>query len=212
MKHSLIVLLAALMTTAAFAQTETQTENGLSTSIDKFQIGHAQKGITVGAEYMNITNVRLEMNSQKVNLHTHLGMTGIRVGYNQTPDTGFGFNAIASYLESFNKSEAGDEKTAFFVPSGNLTYGFQQYLTGYAGFNVAFLTSPSRDKDMFKPAVGLQAGLGARFTKNLTLSAGYTILSQRVDFKTYVYSNGNEQRQEGYLTMSGFNSNVTYTF
>jgi len=211
MKHSLIVLLAALMTTAAFAQ----TENDLSTSIDnidKFQIGHAQKGVTVGVEYMNITDVRLELNSQKFNLNTHLGVTGIRVGYNQTPDTGFGFNAIASYLESFNKSEAGDEKTAFFVPSGNLTYGFQKYLTGYAGFNVAVMTSPSSAKDMFKPAMGLQAGLGARFTKNLTLSAGYTILSQRVDFKTYVYSNGNEQRQEGYLTMSGFNSNVTYTF
>ena len=208
MKHSLIVLLTAIMTSAAFAQTETS----LSTEVDRFEAGHGQKGITVGAEYMNITDIRSRVGSEKSSVTTHLGMTGVRVGYNQTPDVGFGFTAIASYLQSFNKSEAGaDEKVAFFVPSGNLTYGFQKYLTGYAGFNVGVLTAPSDMKKYFKPAIGWQAGLGVRVTKNVALNAGYTVISQQVDYKTYTYSGG-EEKQTGYIDFGGFNSNLTYTF
>jgi hypothetical protein len=187
-----------------------QNGSGISTSMKKQDAGFSQQGFLVGAEYMNITELKIKIGSDEHSESGHLGMGGVRIGYNDTPDTGFGFNAGASFIRRTNKSES-DGDFGFIIPSGNLTYGFQKYITGYAGLNVAILEEPSEAKEFFKPDLGLQAGLGFRFTKNIALNAGYMVIGQRV--KTTVYDNYEATSEEdGKVYYSGFNSSLVYTF
>jgi opacity protein-like surface antigen len=206
MKTQLTVFLASLMACTAFAQ----SGSGVSTSMKKRDAGFSQEGFQIGAEYMNISELRVKIGSDDRSESGHLGMAGVRIGYNHTPDTGIGFNAGASFLQRINHSEAVDN-FSFFIPSVNLTYGFHKYVTGFAGPNVAFLNEPSEAKEFFKPDLGLQAGLGFRFTENIALNAGYLVIGQRV--RATVYHNGEQiSDDEGHVYYSGFNSSLVYTF
>jgi len=174
-----------------------------------------QKGFYIGSEYMNLTDMRVTVRgtSEYGNFNdryeggTHLGVAGIRLGYAQTPEKGFGFEAGARLLESLNRSEYGDTKLQMIVPEGNLTGAVNRYFLGYIGLNVAVWTG-STEASKYKPGVGGQIGLGARFSKHFALNAGSTLMNQTLS-STSEFGNS---KFDAEILVSGFTANLTYTF
>jgi hypothetical protein len=203
-----VVLMFALMLSASsFAQ-----DNQLSTRASK-PASPSPLGIYVGADYMNLTDVHAQRTaktpygtySDHAEYGAQLGMAGITVGYDRTPDSGIGFKAGLRLLESFNRSEYGDDKLQMIIPEVNLTLAATNWLVGYAGANAAVWTGSSAAYK-FKTQIGGQAGLGLRFTKNIGLNAGYTIMSEKISESNF----GTETDLD--LQISGFNTNLTYMF
>jgi opacity protein-like surface antigen len=186
-------------------------ENVMSTS-QKYENG--QKGMYVGVDYMNLTDAHVKITAKSDTYGnfndnsvggTHLGLAGVTLGYTQTPEQGLGFSMGARLLESFNQSEYGDTKLQAIIPEANLTLAANRYFIGYVGANAAVLTGSST-ASKFKTQLGLQGGLGVRFTKNLALNAGYTMINQKMTNSDGAFD------IEAEFQWSGFNSNVVYTF
>jgi len=207
-KQIFILVITALLASVAFAQ------SNISTSVESKYIGNSQRGFQVGIEYINLTDQQWEDTTSFGGETRHekgaggmqAGVGGLRLGYNQTPEKGFGFNGALVYLETINKSEVG-EKLVILLPQGNLTYGMNRYLMGYAGLNVSVFSQNNRELEYYNPSVGAQFGFGVRATKNILVHAGYAMMRQqhKMDF-------GNGYSTEGYTQFSGFNSNISYVF
>jgi len=208
--HILGLTLATLVASSAFAQ-----DNNTTSQMKRPQ-DSSQKGIFVGAEYINITDMNIEItakskngfgsNSDKSSGGGHLGMAGVRLGYSQTPTVGAGFNAGLTVLTGINKSEYGDDNVTAYLPQGNFTFGFNKMLMAYIGPNIAILRSSSSFNDIYKPDIGGQIGLGLRLSKNLSLAAGSTLIRQKIEI------DDSDVSATGELQLSGFTSNLTYTF
>jgi hypothetical protein len=206
-KKSVLILVLAL-SFSAFAQNNVVT--------GKFHEGErSQKGFYVGADYMNLTDVHVKItangswgsSSSKSEGGLHLGAAGVRLGYTQTPETGVGFEGGVRILETFNSSEYGDMKLQMIIPEANIKFAVNRFFLGYAGFNTAVWTG-STTANRYKTGLGGQAGLGIRFNKELALNTGYTIMNQ-------TYSETSSEFGSNFnldLQISGFNSNLTYTF
>lgn len=108
-------------------------------------------------------------------------------------------------MESFNRSEYEDTKLYIVMPQANLTVAANQMLIAYAGGNVAVL-SGSSSISKYKSSLGLQAGLGLRFSKDISISAGYTMMNQRFE------ETQDNVEVEADVRLSGFNSSLLYTF
>ncbi|MEZ0392782.1 MAG: outer membrane beta-barrel protein [Pseudobdellovibrionaceae bacterium] len=204
-----VFILTLIASISSFAQS-----NSLSTNMSKTSSGNSQKGFYIGADYMNISDVKIDYSfrgngrsaSGDTVGGTHIGMGGITLGYNKTPDRGFGFSAGARFLESFNRSEYEDWKIQMIIPEANLTLAVNSLLVIYAGLNSAVFTgSSSADRLQSRP--GFQSGLGFRLTKNVAWNAGYTIINQHINDKLEIGT-----AAEVDVRYSGFNSNLTYTF
>lgn len=172
-------------------------------------------GIYVGLTYMNLSDIKMDYKakhkptgtkfSDSSTGGTHLGMAGIAAGYDRTPDFGLGFNAGAQLMESFNRSEYGDTKLYIVMPQANLTVAANRMLTAYAGGNVA-VWSGSSAANKYQSQLGLQAGLGLRFSKDIALSAGYTMMNQKYE------TTEDNIEIDAEFRVSGFNSALVYTF
>lgn len=202
-----VVLFSLFLSCAALAQNTSITGKGSGGD-------HSQKGFYIGFDYMNLTDVHSKIifssDAGKADYEengTHLGTAGIRLGYNSTPESGFGYEAGARFLENFNKSEygGGDNKLYMIIPEVNATFAANRFLVGYIGINAAIFNG-STAAEQYKTDVGGQLGLGFRFTKELALNAGYTILRQRASLTNSSFDADVEYQ------IGGFNSNLTYTF
>lgn len=204
----LVIVFVLLTSISSFAQS-----NSLSTNVSKSK-GKSQKGFYMGLDYMNLTDLQIKYkfksdygnHSGRSERGTSLGVGGVTLGYNQTPDRGFGFSAGARFLEAINRSEYGDQKLQMIIPEGNITLAASSLFTIYAGLNAAVWTG-STAATQYKTQLGAQAGMGLRFTKNLALNAGYTMMNQK-------YSETDDYLTEYELEMqiSGFTSSLVYTF
>ena len=203
-----ILLAAMFLTTTAFAQgTSTNT---MSTRPDR---DHAQKGVYLGYEYMNLSDIHLRYKFSGTGFNssgyreggTHLGMSGINVGYNSTPDVGLGFKAGARILGAMNASEYGEKRIDMIIGEGNLTAAVNSYLAGYVGLNLAKF-SGSQEIEKYETQVGGQFGVSVRFSNSIAANAGYTMLNQRRSSST------DEQKETLEVLFSGFNTSFAYTF
>lgn len=203
----IVLMFALMLSISSFAQ-----DNNLSTRASR-PASPSPLGIYVGLDYMNLTDVHMQYSAKTpygtytdhMESGTHLGMAGIAVGYDRTPDRGIGFKAGLRLLESFNRSEFGEDKLQMIIPEVNLTVAATNWLVGYAGANAAVWTGSSAAYK-YKTQLGGQAGLGLRFTKNIALNAGYTILSQKASDSSF----GTDVDMD--IQVSGFNTNLTYMF
>lgn len=189
----------------------------------------SQEGFFVGFEYMNLTDIHIksegsssstdkdgnvysESRSDSSVAGTHMGLAGISLGYNSTPESGVGFIIGLRLMESFVRSEWGDQKLGIVMPEASLSFAFGKYAYSYAGLNVGKFSNSSGYND-FKPQIGAQIGLGLRFTPYLALNAGYTMIRQELN-NSYTYSSSSgtvrgESKAE--FQISGFSSGLSYT-
>lgn len=100
---------------------------------------------------------------------------GVSVGYAHIPNSQFGWTANLSYLEVSNS----DTKIGLLRADGNLALGLNQIVHLKGGLNVTKLTSGASDS--WKPALGIQAGVGLQATRNLGFDLGYVVMSQTAE-------------------------------
>lgn len=171
------------------------------------------RGFFVGVDYMNLTDMTSSSTSTRSGVRTsestqggtHLGMGGIRMGYNQAPDIGFGFNAGLRLLQTMNASEAGGGKAQMLIPDVNLIYAVNRIFVPYVGVNTTFLTSENSTAD-YQNRIGGQLGLGVRFTRKMMMSIGSTLVSLGTKYQD------TKDETEGEFQLNGFTTNLTYTF
>lgn len=204
----LALALILTVTSNCFAQ-----QNSMSTTLPK-PVDNSQNGLYVGLDYMNLTDIHIKWESHSSDFSGtakdeggfHLGLAGVSFGYNKTPEQGLGVSAGLRLFQKLNHNENGDNtKIQIIVPEANFTLAANRYLTGYAGLNAAVLTGSTSTND-YRTQLGGQVGLGLRFTRNVAMNAGYTIIRQKVSYRSADYSSDAD------FQFSGFNSNVTYTF
>ena len=192
---------------SAFAQ------GSISTSQEKIAPSESQNGMYVGADYMNITDVHMKFTARSQGQTfssssvggVSLGMAGVTLGYNKTPEIGLGFRGGAQLLQSINKSESGDTTFQILIPEFNGTLAIHQKAVLFAGVNTS-VWGGSEGFRKYKSGLGLQAGITGRINRNLALNAGYTMMTQTLSDNSF----GSSVEME--VQASGFNSNVTYTF
>lgn len=207
MKKIIAILSLLSMTSTVFAQGHISTEKMKKPD-------YSQKGFYLGLSYINLTDVHAAFtssgsageNSGYSESGTHIGLAGVTLGYNRTPEKGFGFSAGAQILEAINRVEFDDEKLNIFLPEVNATFALNRSMLFFAGLN-AGVWSGSETAKKFKTQLGGQGGIGIRFNRDLALNAGYTMMNQK-------YSDDSEGHQQfdADLQYSGFNSTLTYTF
>jgi hypothetical protein len=211
MKKIALAIALVCTTVNAFGQ-----KNEMRTTTTMPKVETTKRGFYVGMDYINLTDAQIKLTSTNKTDNsatfsfdekatTHMGIAGLRLGYSQTPISGFGFNAGLRMLETFNRSEYGDAKIQIFIPEGNLEYAINQYLVPYIGVNFSVWTGSS-DLNVYRPGAGLQTGIGFQFNRSLVLTAGYTLLSQTME------DEDSDSSSKGQILLGGFSSNLTYTF
>jgi hypothetical protein len=206
---NLVLILTLVTSTIGFAQ-----DQAIRTRIVKKPKTNAQQGVYVGLDYMNLTDVHAKVSaktpygnfSDSTESGTALQMAGLTIGYNQTPDTGLGFSAGSRFLENFidRKGET-NQKLQMIVPEANLTFAATSNFILYGGANLSFWRASETDQT-YEAQIGGQAGLAFRFTKDIALNMGYTVLNQKASTKT------SDMNADFELQLSGFTSNLIYTF
>ncbi|MES3037701.1 MAG: hypothetical protein V4736_07315 [Bdellovibrionota bacterium] len=206
MKKLVVAIVGSvLVSQGAFAQGQS-----MSMQLEKPAI----KGFYVGADYMNLTDIKVKAtafggayfratgtNESKSEGGTHVGMAGVRLGYIHPSPTKFAIGGGVRLIESFNRSEWGDSKVQIVMPEANLIYSFTEKVNTYGGINYAKFTGSSAANE-FKPQLGLQAGLGMKFTRAISANAGYTMMGETIE----------DDRVKMEFVISGFNTNVNYSF
>jgi opacity protein-like surface antigen len=189
-------------------------QNELRTNLPNVE--GTKRGFFIGVDYMNLTDLtaKFETKSKDGSYHNtanytetgHIGMGGLRLGYNQTPTFGPGFNAGLRMVETLNRSEwGGDNKVQMFIPEANFQFAFGENFVPYIGLNTSLWTGSST-MNVYRPGLGAQAGISFQFKRSVALNLGYTLLTQ-----TY------EQDDSGYeskgdIQTGGFTTSVNYTF
>lgn len=178
-------------------------------------------GISVGAEYINITDVnvtakfsdRYGSSTYTSKGGTHLGMAGFGAAFNKLDPNALGAIVKLRILQSFNKSEVGDDtKVTMIIPEANLAYSFNSAFSIYGGGNVSIWRG-SEQINKYTPGLGLQAGLLFK-VNDISLNAGSTVMSQTFKDSYEYTSGGNTYRSdsEASVLVSGFSAGVSYNF
>ena len=209
MKFSSLLVLVFMIGASAIA-----AEGPVSEVSTSGKFSSAQSGLYVGLDYMNLTDLQGKSKYQdqygsdemETKGGVSLGLLGVRLGYNQTPDKGFGFEVGGRYLQGFNKSETGDDAVRILIPEANLKYAFHPAFLVYGGINGAFWDG-NESLRKYKTKLGAQAGIGFRFAKSVALNAGYTMLNQKIDEP--ISSNS---KYEAHIQLSGLNSTLPHPF
>jgi hypothetical protein len=208
MKKIALALAVICTTASAFAQ-----QNEMRSTMPKND--GTKRGVYIGLDYINLTDIKSQSTMKEKDTGithsfddsatTHAGVAGLRIGYSRTPSFGFGFNAGLRMLETFNRSESGDQKTQIFIPEGNMLFALSETFVPYLGLNTSVWTGSSNMNELH-PGPGAQIGMGIQFNRSLALNVGYTFVSQTIKQEEATYST------EGTFMVGGFTSNMNYTF
>ena len=204
----MILALAITLPLSAFSQ-------GNTTTGARKEMAPKQKlGVYVGADYMNLSEAIVTLktkngatiNGSKTDTNTsgiHMGMAGVRVGYEKLFPINIGFDLATRFIESFNKSEYGDTKLQMIIPEANFVAGVGVF-RAYIGANLATFTGSTAARD-YKTQVGGQAGLGVRLPSGLGINAGSTLINQKLNLDS-------ANLEDADVLISGFTTNITYSF
>jgi len=160
------------------------------------------KGFFVGPAYLNVTDLKVTSGFGASTQGTSLGMAGGVLGYDRTPEQGFGFQAALQIVQSFNSAEYGATPLTFTVPEVDGTLGITRWLAVAAGLNYALWTGGNFGSVTPSGQIGGQANLLVRATSHFSVRAGYLIMMEKMSFPSDSVT----------FQASGFNSNIVYQF
>jgi len=173
-------------------------------------------GFYVGADYMNLTDVKVgaKVHNSQYNvsgeMDGHQGMSlgtlGVRLGYESNVASKLAVCGGLRFAEAFNSGEYGDTKLQFLIAESNLSYSLLPVFAGYLGVNYGEVMGPSKANDAYQGNFGWQAGFAVKATSHIVLNLGYTVLNQKLDMSE------SKTSANGYVRFSGFTSSLNYVF
>lgn len=176
------------------------------------------KGIFVGMEYMNITDVSMRYtvrssdylyyNSDTSKGGTQLGVTGISLGYKFEIDKGLlpaRFTMGGRLLQSFNKNEYGTDKITFIVPEVNAGVLLGKYVELFGGVSIPVIRG-SEQINKYESRGGLNAGLVISPNENIGIKLSSSVfmfhIEDKIDSSAFTAD----------VLLSGFAAGLQYTF
>ena len=164
MNKKLFLAALLLVSSTSFAQntSTSQIENRNAVSSEGFRVSLLRSDLDAKA--------KIELDSRTVTgdkIEIDRAM-GVAIGYASLPIQQLGWTANLAYMEL----KEDDVKIKVARIDANLAYAFDSLINIKGGLNVSELRLDNETLD-YKPAVGLQVGVGLQFTKNFGLDLNY---------------------------------------
>ena len=164
MNKKLFLAALLLVSSTSFAQntSTSQIENRNAVSSEGFRVSLLRSDLDAKA--------KIELDSRTVTgdkIEIDRAM-GVAIGYASLPIQQLGWTANLAYMEL----KEDDVKIKVARIDANLAYAFDSLINIKGGLNVSDLRVKNSDVN-YKPAVGLQAGIGLQITKNFGLDLSY---------------------------------------
>ncbi len=187
LKSLFSILAATILTSVVQAQTSaTNTENKSS----------RLSGFYAGLDYVNLTDVRMEstieyfdgqnnvVDKETSTGGTHMGLAGLSLGYkfNNANGSPISISTGLRVMQSFNKSEYGEDKVTFYIPDVNAGYLFTEKFEAYAGASIPVIRGTSLVND-YESRGGINLGFAVHPTKQFTLKAAYNAYAFHYEMK-----------------------------
>ena len=164
MNKKLFLAALLLVSSTTFAQNTSvsQIENRNKVSSEGFRVSLLRSDLDAQAK------VELDGRTIKGDMIEIDRTMGVAIGYASLPIQQLGWTANLAYMEL----KAEDVKVKMARIDANLAYAFDSLINIKGGLNVSDLRVKNSDVN-YKPAVGLQAGIGLQITKNFGLDLSY---------------------------------------
>ena len=180
------------------ATTKAQTSASKTNEKDR---SPGQNAFYAGFEYANLTDVRMEstfeyfdgvQNVTKKETQkggTQMGIAGLSFGYQIKNPNGnpININTGLRVMQTFNKSEYGDNKITFYIPEFNVGYLVTENFETYGGFSIPILRG-SAEVNKYESRGGLNLGIAAHATEQFTIKAAYNVYAFHYKFEDSTFN------------------------